>query len=41
MKKDIRPLLENYSFEMMDVPISEILVDEVKTKEGRRKLNES
>ena len=37
MKKNIKPLLENYSFEMMDVPISEILVDEVKTKEGRRK----
>ncbi len=36
-KKEVKPLLENYSFEMMDVPISEILVDEVKTKEGRRR----
>ena len=36
-KKEVKPLLENYSFEMIDVPISEILVDEVKTKEGRRK----
>lgn len=37
MKKEEKPLLENYSFETMDVPISEILVDKVKTKEGRRK----
>lgn len=37
MKKETKPMLENYSFETMDVPISEILVDTVKTKEGRRR----
>ncbi|GAH54248.1 unnamed protein product, partial [marine sediment metagenome] len=34
MKKEAKPLLDEYPFETKDVPLDEILVDEVKTKDG-------
>ena len=34
MKKEAKPLLDEYPFEIKDVPLDEILVDKVKTKEG-------